>query len=322
MQAETGLAPSRPILGVVPPWVLVELVAFVAGLVFGSFLNVCISRVPWGDSIVGPRSRCTRCHHTIHWYDNIPLLSFALLRGRCRHCKVEIAWRYPLVEVTVALWFAATVALMPSGASAAAGVPVPWVRVVSVSVLGFLLIGLMVMDWQTQRLPDAFTLTGAAIGFFLVCVQAIFLPSGAGDVVLNTTHQLRLSSPGSFASQGNVFMTGPEALVMGRLGAMALMALLLYLIGVAYGRLRGREAMGLGDVKLIAMIAAFLGLWLSVLALFVGVIAAALFGVVQLARRQAGLDTAIPFGSFLCAGGLFAALWGEHVVRWYGGFLR
>jgi leader peptidase (prepilin peptidase)/N-methyltransferase len=312
----------------VPASAWFELIAFGLGLLFGSFLNVCISRLPWHQSIAERRSRCARCHHTIHWYDNIPLLSFALLRGRCRHCQVHISWRYPAVELAVGAWFA----LVAGWAAATPGWtgsiwalmlnPETGLPVIANAVLGFLLIGLMVMDWQTQHLPDAFTLTGAGIGFFVLCVQAMFLPSGVGDVVLNTTHQLRLSSPGSFTSQGNVFLTGTEALVFGRLGSMALMALLLYAIGQLYTRLRGREALGLGDVKLIAMITAFLGLWGSVLALLAGVLAGAVFGVAQMARRRAGLATAIPFGSFLCAGGLFAALLGQRVIEWYAGLLR
>ena len=135
------------------------------------------------------------------------------------------------------------------------------------AILGFLLIGLMVMDWQTQRLPDAFTLTGIAIGFALTCVQAFFLAPGEGDIVLNTTHQLRLSSPASFASQGNVFLTGPEALILGRIAAIAGAALILLAVRWGYKALRKRDGMGLGDVKLLAMIAAFLGFGETLLAL-------------------------------------------------------
>ena len=190
------------------------------------------------------------------------------------------------------------------------------------AILGFLLIGLMVMDWQTQRLPDAFTLTGMLIGFLLLCVRAFFLAPGEGDIVLNTTHQLRMSSPGSSQAIGNVFLTGTEAMVLGRVAAICGAALILLVVRWLYRAVRKRDGMGLGDVKLLAMIAAFLGFSESLLALFVGVMAAAVYGVVLLAFRKAGKETKLPFGSFLAAGGLFAAVFGARVVGWYLGLLR
>ena len=162
-----------------------------------------------------------------------------------------------------------------------------------------------------ERLPDAFTLTGIGIGFVLTCVQAFFLAPGEGDIVLNTTHQLRLSSPGSFQAQGNVFLTGTEALVMGRVAAIAGAALILLVVRWTYKALRKRDGMGLGDVKLLAMIAAFLGFGEALLALFVGVMAASVYGLVLIARRRAGRNTKLPLGSFLAAGGLFTALLGK-----------
>ena len=190
------------------------------------------------------------------------------------------------------------------------------------AVLGFLLIGLMVMDWQTQRLPDAFTLTGICVGFLLTCVQAFFLTPGEGDIVMNPEHQLRLSSPGSFTAQGNVFMTGTEALIFSRIITIVCAALLLLAIRAIYKAVRGHEGMGLGDVKLLAMIAAFLGFGEALLALLIGVLAAAAFGIVLLIRRRASAATRLPFGSFLAAGGLFAALFGAQIVDWYANLLR
>ena len=159
-------------------------------------------------------------------------------------------------------------------------------------------------------------------GFLLTCAQAFFLAPGEGDVAFNTTHQLRMNSPGSFAAQGNVFMTGSEALVWERIFAICGAALLLFTIGAIYKALRKRDGMGMGDVKLLAMIAAFLGFSEAMLALFAGVIAAALYGVVLLARKKAGAHTRLPFGSFLCAGGLFAALVGPAIVNWYVDLIR
>ena len=308
-----------------------ELLGFILGLEFGSLLNVCIVRIPRGESIVAPRSHCMRCGHLVRWFDNIPILSWLLLRARCRDCKAKIPWRYPAVELAVGLWFA-----IGANRIAALGEASEWadfhppaayiygdlIGVVGFAVLGFLLIGLMVMDWQTLRLPDAFTLTGIATGLFLTCLQAAFLAPGEGDIVLNTTHQLRLSSPGSFQSQGNVFLTGAEALVMGRIAAIAGAALLLFSIGWIYKAVRKREGMGMGDVKLMAMIAAFVGFGQSLLALFAGVLAASVYGLVLIARRKAGASTRLPFGSFLAAGGLFAALFGPQIVAWYSGLLQ
>ena len=318
---------AEPYTSTVPSSSLFELLGFLVGLLFGSFLNVCISRLPAHESIVSPRSRCTSCGHTIRWDDNIPILSWLLLRARCRDCKASISWRYPAVELAVGLWFAICanqlIYLELAKVSRLSGPTTgEYVGVAGFTILGFLLIGLMVMDWQTQRLPDAFTLTGIAIGFVLVCVQALFLAPGQGDIVLNPTHQLRLSSPGSVAAQGNVFLTGTEALVMGRIAAIAGAALLLLIIRWLYKAIRKRDGMGLGDVKLLAMIAAFLGFGESLLALFAGVLAASAYGLTLLARGKAGAKSKLPMGSFICAGGLFAALFGQRIVDWYVGLLR
>ena len=318
---------AEPYTSTVPSSSLFELLGFLVGLLFGSFLNVCISRLPAHESIVSPRSRCTSCGHTIRWYDNIPILSWLLLRARCRDCKASISWRYPAVELAVGLWFAICanqlIYLELAKVSRLSGPTTgEYVGVAGFTILGFLLIGLMVMDWQTQRLPDAFTLTGIAIGLVLVCVQALFLAPGQGDIVLNPTHQLRLSSPGSVAAQGNVFLTGTEALVMGRIAAIAGAALLLLIIRWLYKAIRKRDGMGLGDVKLLAMIAAFLGFGESLLALFAGVLAASAYGLTLLARGKAGAKSKLPMGSFICAGGLFAALFGQRIVDWYVGLLR
>jgi leader peptidase (prepilin peptidase)/N-methyltransferase len=271
------------------------------------------------------------CGHTVRWFDNVAVLSWLALRGRCRDCKAGISWRYPAVELAVGLWFARPammigVALYPDinndiVRSFQFSTPII-ADAVGLAILGFLLIGLMVMDWRTQRLPDAFTLPGIGIGFLLVCVRAFFLAPGEGDVVLNTTHQLRMSSPGSFQAQGNVFLTGTEAMVLGRVAAIAGSALLLLVVRWVYKAVRKRDGMGLGDVKLLAMMAAFLGFWEAMLALLVGVAAASVYGLALVARKRAGAESKLPLGSFLAAGGLFAALLGSRVVDWYMGLLR
>jgi leader peptidase (prepilin peptidase)/N-methyltransferase len=313
-----------------PDWF--EVVGFGVGLLFGSFLNVCISRLPEHESVVKPRSRCPECGHAIRWYDNVPILSWVLLRRRCRDCGGRISWRYPAVEIVVGLWFAfmfvktgVDVANQHNGQVGswmAERIHLTFFGDVSATILGFLLIGLMVMDWRTHRLPDAFTLTGIAIGFVLTCVQAAFLATGEGDIALNPTHQWRMSSPGSFAARGNVFLTGTEAMVLGRVAAIVGAALILLMIRWAYKAARGHQGIGLGDVKLLAMIAAFLGFSRSLVALFVGVMAAMVYALVLLAMRRATAQSKLPFGSFLAAGGLFAAAAGHQIVDWYLGFWR
>ncbi len=302
------------------------------GLLLGSFLNVCISRIPYGESIVNPRSRCPECHHPIRWFDNIPVLSWLFLLGRCRDCKTLIPWRYPAVEIATSLWFFKVYAhvinplLIQSFTGLSAPTEQQWtmacVDIISLAILGFLLIGLIVMDWQTFTLPNAFTFSGIAAGMFLVCTQAIFLGPTDDQIVLNSAHQLRLRSPGSFASRGNVFLTGPEALIFGRLAAVVGVVLLLLAVRWLYKLLRHRDGMGLGDVKLLAMIAAFLGFWPSILALFVGVVLATFYAVWLLTRRQANALTRLPFGSFLGIGGLAAALFGAGWIEWYMGLFR
>jgi leader peptidase (prepilin peptidase)/N-methyltransferase len=308
---------------------IVQLAAFVIGLLFGSFLNVCISRIPRGESIAKPRSRCPHCSAGIRWYDNIPILSWLLLRGRCRDCKTAIPWRYPLVELSVGVWFWMTSSSFLANFSRAhdfgsgfSSEDVPGLTAaLSIAILGFLLIGLMVTDWRNMILPDAFTITGIAIALFLVCTQAIFLGPGEDEVHL-TKHSLHLTSPGGVVDRGNVFLTGPESLIFGRLAAICGAALLLLVIRWLYRSIRHREGMGLGDVKLLAMIAAFLGFWPAILSLFVGTLAAAFYGAFLLARGKAGATSKLPFGSFLCVGGLVAAVFGNRLIDSYIALLR
>jgi leader peptidase (prepilin peptidase)/N-methyltransferase len=303
-------------------------VGFVLGLVFGSFLNVCIARIPRRQSVVHPRSLCPSCGVAIRWYDNIPLLSWIFLRARCRDCKHPISLQYPLVELAVGVWFLvqAKALWMAQATADHLHTPASWMASqttihLGLAVLGFLLIGLMVMDWQTGLLPDAFTLWGIAIALLLTLVQAFFLGPTEDQVVL-TNHHLRLSSPGSFVDQGNVFLTGPESLIFGRVAAICEAALILLCVRWLYKALRHREGMGLGDVKLLAMIAAFLGFWPAVLALFAGVFTASVYAVFLVARAKAGAASRLAFGSFLAIGGLVAAQFGNRLINMYIALLR
>lgn len=299
---------------------LAVLVGLLLGLLFGSFLNVCIARVPRGLSVVEPRSRCESCGHPVRPYDNIPVLSWLILGGRCRDCRAAISWQYPVVELLMGVWG------MVAGLQIAAGPgATSWdylvSREASFFILGFLLFGLIVIDWQHQRLPDGFTFTGIAAGLFIVCLRAVFLGPKDDQIVLNGAKQLRLSSPGSFAARGNVFLTGPESLIFGRLAAIVGAALALLLVRWMYRAVRKQEGLGLGDVKMLAMVAALLGFWPAMLTLFLGVMLAATYGIWLLMRSKAGGTTRLPLGSFLGAGGLVTALFGEEILNWYRGLL-
>jgi leader peptidase (prepilin peptidase)/N-methyltransferase len=213
----------------------------VAGLVFGSFLNVCISRLPPHQSIVRPRSRCPHCGAAIAAFDNIPVLSFLMLRGRCRICRRRIAWRYPAMELaTAALWMLCFLQYGPS------------LRALGMAVLSFLLLGLAAMDAETLRVPDSFTLPGIALGI---------LYSGA--------------------------ICGRIQCALMSAGWAVAAAVLLLLISAAYWLMRRRMGMGIGDAKLLAMIAAWLGPADALLALFLAVLAAAFYGIaLSIARRR------------------------------------
>jgi leader peptidase (prepilin peptidase)/N-methyltransferase len=295
-----------------------ELPAFLLGLLLGSFLNVCISRLPEHRSIRSPRSHCPNCLHSIAWHDNIPLLSWIILRARCRHCQQPISWRYPAVELAFALWltFAARTAfplLTPDISTNAFAATC--VSSAAFAIVGFLLIGLLVMDWQTHTLPDAFTLTGTLIGFLLICVRAAYLFPHQYDLLLHGHNPL--TSVGGAIDNGNVVLTGSEHLVLGRLLAITLAACILLFIRFAYQTLRHREGLGFGDIKLVAMIAAFLGFWLSVFALFLGIVLCSIYALTLIARRRATATTRLPLGTFLCIGGLLAAILGAPVIAWY-----
>jgi leader peptidase (prepilin peptidase) / N-methyltransferase len=310
----------------VSPFFLYEVLGFVLGLLFGSFLNVCISRLPRRESIVHPRSRCPQCGVPIRWYDNIPLLSWLLLRGHCRDCQQPIPWRYPLVELATGLWFALVVYRYLTSSSALHAQPSSEWHVTLVLIglglatLGFLLIGLMVMDWQTLLLPDSFTFSGIAIAMLLIFIRAGFLGPNEDQVILANNH-IELTSPGSVIDTGNVFLTGPEHLILGRITAICGAALILLIIRWLYRVFRHREGMGLGDVKLLAMIAAFLGFWPAVLTLFLGAFLATAYSIVLLLRGKAAASSKLAFGSFLALGGLIAAQFGNRLINMYTALL-
>jgi leader peptidase (prepilin peptidase)/N-methyltransferase len=244
--------------------------AAVVGLCLGSFLNVCIVRLPADRSLLTPRSACPRCRHPIAWYDNVPVVSWMLLRGRCRHCREPISVQYPIIEAAVgALWVGALLLYGP-GARALAG-----------AVLGTLLVGIAVTDARHYLIPDEYTWGGLALGL------ALALPGGVSGFL----HAV--------------------------LGAAAGFALL-FAVAQAGRWAFKEEAMGGGDIKMMAMVGAFVG-WRGVLlTVFLGALLGSLI-FVPLSLKKKRL---VPFGVFLALGAAVTFVFGDGILAWYQHFLH
>jgi leader peptidase (prepilin peptidase)/N-methyltransferase len=243
------------------------------GLIVGSFLNVCIGRLPAGESVVWPGSRCPSCRTSIAWHDNLPVVSYIVLGGRCRTCGTRIAARYPVVELATAGAF------VLQGLACGDDMPLLISRVVFTAML----IVLFGTDLETQRLPNVVTLPGIAIGL----VSSAFLPPGLNDSVLGV-------------------MVGGGILL---------------LIRWAWRQATGVEGMGLGDVKMLAMIGAFLGWRQVIIVLFFSSLSGAIVGLWIAVQQRHGLQYRLPFGTFLALSAFVASLIGEAVLAWYVGFL-
>jgi len=274
---------------------LEAIVAILAGLLIGSFLNVCIYRLPRDLSVMSPsRSFCPACEHQIAWYDNIPVVSYLLLRARCRHCSARIALRYPMVELlTAVLFFAIVSALGPTAVA------------VKLCILIALLVGLAFSDLEERILPDEFTLGGTALGIVL----AWFIP--VDDMIAQSLLLFAGIQPGPHWT----------SLAESVLGA-GLPAGSLWLGGLLFEKIRHKEGLGLGDVKMMAMVGAFLGLRATLLTLILGSVAGSVIGLIYIkaAKKDAG-SYQLPFGTFLGFAGIFVALAGGRVIRWYAGLL-
>ena len=299
------------------------LAAFAFGLCFGSFLNVCIYRMPRDLSVVHPRSACPKCNRPIAFYDNVPVFSWLMLRGRCRNCQTGISPRYLLIELLAGLLFLGCYAY--GGAT---------IATLKYCTFGFLLLGLIFTDAETKLLPDKLTIPGLFLGlaFSLLVPVRDLVSQYAPDSV-----HLPLDS----GAEWRVF-----SLCDALLGA-ALGAAFIYGVGAVYLRWRGMEGMGFGDVKLMAMVGAFLGIKLTVFTIFAASIAGSMFGIStmmfvwlkrtrrfvrhmpdrRLARQRAWQSAQLvyrfyqmPFGVFLGSMALLALFAGEGFLHWYGRF--
>ena len=244
--------------------------AVIFGLAFGSFLNVCIYRIPLGKSIAWPGSHCPSCQHALAWYDNVPALSYLWLRGRCRYCQARITPRYLIVELVTGLLFLAMVLLYPPGPLLAARL-----------LFGSALIVLFAIDLDHHILPNVITLPGIAIGFAL---SFFGLPGWRSSLI------------GILLGGGIPFA-----------------------IAWTYEKVRGHEGLGMGDVKMLAMIGAFLGWPLMLLSLVVASFTGSIVGAGFIAAGK-GARYALPFGTFLALGAFVAVVAGDAILGWYLSF--
>lgn len=243
----------------------------VLGLCVGSFLNVCIYRLPRGQSLVSPASRCPACGRSLRWFDNVPVVSWLVLRGRCGQCQAPISAQYPIIEVLTAIAWVFIAWITPPG----------WL-LASRLVLGTALIVLFMIDLEHQLLPNAITLPGIVTGFAFSLV----------------TH------PGAIESLIGIAVGGG----------------VLYAIAAGYYLLRKEEGMGMGDVKMLAMVGAFLGWRAVLLTLVLASFAGAVFGVAIMVLQRGSLRYALPFGTFLAVATFVAMLVGEEILAWYFAF--
>ncbi len=269
-------------------------VAFLFGLIIGSFLNVCILRIPAGGSIVRPRSHCPACSAPIKPYDNIPVLSWLLLRGKCRACGAPISPLYPAVELLTGLLFLACFAAYGLAPEAA-----KW------AVFSALLVVLVFTDLRERILPDKINYAG----FALALVLSLFTKPVDGTALWLSNRLFDFPPPAPALS-----------LVDALLGAAAGSGVL-WLVAEGYFRLRGREGMGLGDVKMMLMAGAFLGLKRTVLTILAGSLLGSIIGLAVILIGRKGRDYELPFGTFLGAAALLVVFFGTPVVTWYQSLL-
>lgn len=287
------------------------------GAVIGSFLNVVIHRLPREESIVFPNSRCPSCGTAIHFYDNIPIISYIILRGRCRSCRAHISIRYPSVEALTALLYGLT--FLHDGLTPALGFDLLFVTA---------LLALVFIDAEHMLLPNAITYPGIVFAL----VARLMLPYLMGGPFFDDVASLQAGPLESWPNWA-------AALAGAALGALAGGGSL-WLIGWLWERLRGVEAMGLGDVKMMFMVGAYLGWRLTVLTIFLAVFLGSFVGlavVMWQAYREVGsigkllklvlgreldLQIPLPFGIFLGTASIFALLIGRQIVAWYAGQFR
>jgi len=274
---------------------MIFVVVFLFGLIVGSFLNVCIVRLPREQSIVSPRSQCPRCRTLIRWYDNIPLVSFLALRGKCRSCGLPISWRYPLVELLNGLLYLWACAAF--GLTGEAGM---------VMALCSALLVITFIDLDHQIIPDVITLPGMVIGLL------------AAPLFMSALEPPLAFGLGRLVPSAGTYLTG----FVNSLVGLVLGAAPLFIIGWLWERLRKVEAMGGGDVKYMGMVGSFLGWKGAFLTIMLGALTGSIVGLTLIALKQHQMDKVIPFGPYLAFGTLLTLFYGADIIDWYFGFFR
>jgi leader peptidase (prepilin peptidase) / N-methyltransferase len=288
-----------PLLSSVPP-VVGYVIAGVFGAIIGSFLNVVIHRVPLEESIVFPNSRCPSCGGAIAIYDNIPVLSWVMLGAKCRSCKEHISIRYPAVELLTAALFIGVA--WHAGFSAA----LPFDLIFASAMLA-----LVFIDAEHMILPNVITYPGIVFAV----IARVAIPYLTGTLHFDDLPSL---SHGALANMPLWVVSLAGALIGALIGGGSL-----WLMGWTWEKLRGIEAMGLGDVKMMFMVGAYLGWRLTILTIFVGVLGGSVIGILLMARKgQRNMQMLLPFGVFLGLGAVAALLFGAPLVEWYAGQFR
>lgn len=278
----------------VAPPTLIAVFVFLFGLIIGSFLNVCILRIPGGKSIVMPASACPQCGAAIRPYDNIPVISYMLLAGKCRKCKAKISPMYPAVELLTGLLFLACYEAFGLTSEA-----LKW------SLFSAIMIVLVFTDLRERILPDVVNYTGLGMGLVL----SLFTKPSDGTALWLANHAFDFPPPAPIVSLA-------DALLGAALGSG-----LLWLVSEAYFRLRGREGMGLGDVKMMLMAGAFLGAKRTLLTIFLGSILGSVLGLIFILARRKDSEYELPFGTFLGMAAVLVVFFGTPAINWYQSLL-
>ena len=271
---------------------LYDLFYTMLGLVVGSFLNVCIYRIPLRESIVHPGSHCPKCSQPVRPYDNIPLLSYLWLLGRCRFCKNPISLQYPLVELLTGLSFYACAWKWEYQSPTFVN-----------SLFLCLIIVLVFVDYEHQLLPNVITLPGMLLG-----------------IALSHFQDQKLFMDGLSYSLASALMPdNPEAALpwMGSITGAFIGGGFLLLVGFAYQLVRKKQGMGMGDVKMLGMVGAFLGWRLAFLTIFAGSMIASVVGILLIIFRGQTLQSRLPFGTFLGGGAILSLFYGLSFLQWY-----
>jgi len=273
---------------------VIPLGVFLFGLIIGSFLNVCILRIPADKSIVLPASSCPKCGKEIAAYDNIPVLSWLFLGGKCRHCKTKISAMYPAVELLTGVLFLASYLVFG-----------PTVEALKWAIFAALLVVLTITDLRERILPNEVNFFGLGIGLLL----SIFTKPIDGTALWIANRWFDYPPPQAAISFADA-----------ALGALAGSGLL-WIVAEGYFRVRGREGMGLGDVKMMAAVGAFLGLKRTMMTVLAGSLLGSVIGIFLIAVSKKGRDYELPFGTFLGLGALLIVFFGTPALHWYESLL-